>query len=711
MAANPTPVIDALLVLVKQHGKALSREDFTAGLPLVSEDVPRELVSRVLARAGLVGQVVDVDSLENMPYPACALLQNGRYVVITRRDLDDYVIADVEIPGGQQRVPVSELSLKFAGTLITALPQLEDIQRRHVGDNHNKHWFWGHFSSQKTLMFDIVLGSLIANLLAVAVSLFALQVYDRVIPNHSTTSLWVLVAGCFIAIILEAMLRISRSYLMDISGKTIEIDLSTYLLEKLNGMRLSSRPASPGSLVHMMREFGSVREFFTNSSIGTVADIPFVLIFLALIYAIAGNVVWIIVVGMFLIAIPSLLLQGTMLRLSSEMLGGTAAAGKLLTELTYGQETVKANRGESHFQRKWEEINLLNATKTTEQRALASILTYWATGVQQAVYIATVVAGVYMVFAGEFTVGTIIAISILSNRALSPVTQLAGTLARWQQVRSALTGLGEIANSEQERSPDRQFARKQILNGDITLKNTRFSHLPESPPALDIKSLVIADRSTVAVLGENGSGKSTLLKVLSGLYTAQSGSIAVDGLELRQIDPVDLRRNIGYLPQEVKLFAGSLRDNLLMGTTAHDDESIFEALRFSGLNKLIESSPLGLDMEISDGGDGISIGQRQSLGLARLYLQDPRVVLLDEPTASLDQTLETNLVKRLESWLDGRTCIVATHRVPILSVTDRVIVMRQGNIEMDGNTNDILKQLVARPVPDTQPDTPTDRQA
>lgn len=304
----------------------------------------------------------------------------------------------------------------------------------------------------------------------------------------------------------------------------------------------------------------------------------------------------------------------------------------------------------------------------------------------------------YLVFTGDFTIGTIIAISILSTRTLAPVTQLSGALARWQQVRTALTALDEIATSEQERSADRQFARRQILNGDIQLKNIEFSYVPESAPDINIKLLTIKNQSTVAVLGENGSGKSTLLKILSGLYSSQGGTVSIDGLELRQIDPTDVRRNIGYLPQEVKLFSGTLRDNLLMGSKVRDEQIILEALHFSGLHKLIESAPLGLDMEISDGGEGVSVGQRHSLGLARLYLQDPRIVLMDEPTASLDQTLEASLVQKLEPWLQGRTCVIATHRVPILSVADRVIVMREGSIQMDGGTNDILKQLMAKPV-------------
>ena len=701
-AERETPLADALLVLIAQFGKKANYADLTVGLPIHDgADIPLDLVGRVLARVGCVTKLEKRKNLESLMYPVCVSLKNDQFVVITAQEGSEFVLADVDVRGGERRITKKELSEQFNEYSITALPELEDIQRRHVGDNHVRHWFWGQFRLQKKLLFDVALGSLVANILAVAVSLFALQVYDRVIPNHSTTSLWVLVVGCLIAILLEAVLRVSRSFLMDTSGKAIELNLSVYLFEKLNGMQLSKRPASPGSLVHMMREFGSVREFFTNTSIGSAADIPFVLVFLSLIYAIAGNVVWLVVIGMILIVVPSILFQSKMQRLAAEMLGGSSAAAKLLTEVAYGQESVKAIRGESYFQRKWEEIIALNAAKTTDQRVLAAKLTYWSAAVQQSTYIATVVTGVFLVFSGDFTVGTIIALSILCTRALSPVTQLSGTLARWQQVKSALIGLDEIAHSKQERSPGQQFARRDVLSGDITLKNIQFSYIDDTAPNLDISQFRIKDGSTVAILGENGSGKSTLLKALSGLYSAQRGTISIDGIELRQVDPTDVRKNIGYLPQDVKLFTGTLRDNLLMGSLTHDEAGLLRALEFSGLSRLLSTSPKGLDMEIVDGGEGMSVGQRQSVGLARLFLQDPRIVLLDEPTASLDQTLEAHLVKELKSWLDGRTCVFATHRMPILSVADRVVVMRQGNVELDGAAGDVIKKLTAKPAPDS----------
>ncbi len=688
-----SPLLDAISVFTRVLDRDVSKDDLIIGLPNIDDDISLELVPRVFQRLGLIARVTTTQQIKSDRLPVCASLQDGSYCVVLRREKKHFVLADIDVPGGERKVEIRKFRKLFSGTVIEAFAEIEDLERRHVGKSFQGHWFWSKFYSQKKLIFEIVLGSFFANLLAVAVSLFALQVYDRVIPNQSVTTLWVLVLGAGLAILMEAFLRISRSYLMDVAGKKIEIELSTFLFQKLAGMRLSTRPASPGSLVYMMREFGSVREFFTATSVGSVADIPFVGIFLLLIYAIAGNVVWIITSAAVLIVLPSLLAQGKMSRLSEEMLGGTSAAGKLLTEIAYGHETVKTVRGEKLFQRKWEEINTLTATKTTAQRALAAGLTYWSASIQQVAYISAVVAGVYLVFTGEFTVGTIIAVSILTSRTLAPITQLSGALARWQQIKAALKGLEEIATSDQDRPADRSFARRSVLNGDIVIKDLSFEYTGEEAPNLKVANLQISKGEKIAILGANGSGKSTLLKILSGLFSASGGNISIDNLDLRQIDPEDIRRNIGYLPQEVKLFSGTLRDNLNMGSKRWDEDTLFAALDFAGIGKFIREHARGLDLEIADGGDGLSIGQRQSIGLARLYLQDPRIILLDEPTASLDQNLETSLIKNLEGWLNDRTCVIATHRLPILTLVSRIIVLQNGSPALDGPRDKVLEKL------------------
>jgi ATP-binding cassette subfamily C protein LapB len=354
---------------------------------------------------------------------------------------------------------------------------------------------------------------------------------------------------------------------------------------------------------------------------------------------------------------------------------------------------VRTQRGEDRIKRIWSELNTLSSLKSSDQRKLASVLTYWAQGVQQATYVAAVVIGAYMVFAGDFTVGTIIAIGILTGRTLGPLAQLSGTLARWTNVKTALEGLEAIAKAEQIEEDGRTYLRREDIRGGYELRGVEFRYDKDSGATLDIPALSIAAGQRLAVLGANGSGKSTLLKLLAGLYVPVKGKLALDGVEMGQIHPRDLRRGIGYLGQDVRLFAGTLRDNLNLTQLERDDERLFRALEFAGLAPFVKAHPKGLDLELRDGGEGLSIGQRQSIGWARIWLQDPRVVLLDEPTAALDQTLESTLVSRLGPWLDGRTAIIATHRVPILTLTDRTLILQNGKLAVDGPRDAVLAHL------------------
>lgn len=694
-AHSLTPLADVLLVYLRLFGKKTSRSEFLSGLPVANGDLSIELAKRALKRYGCVTQEHHAKNLKEAHFPFCAMMVNGEWRIVIGKNNKFYQIIDSTVPDGVRNVAVEKFETEYAGYGLQALLDIKEVERRHVDEPIKGHWFWGHFKGQSDLIRDVVLGSFVANLIAVAVSLFAMQVYDRVIPNQSVETLWVMVAGAMIAILMEALIKVSRSHLMDVSGKSIELDISKDLFQKLMGMKLSSRPMTSGSLLYSVREFSSVREFFTAASVGSVADLPFVFIFLLLVYVIAGPVVWVMIAAIILIILPSLFAQKTMSRYAEEMLGGSSAANKLLIEAAYSADTIKTTRAEGFFQKKWEEITILNAEKTSQQRYLASALTFWAAGIQQVSYVFAIVAGVYLVFAGEFTVGTIIAVSILSGRVLAPATQLSGTLARWQQVRSSLTGLEMIMESVQERPTDRKFSRREVFQGEIKVQNLVYQYSEESPKALQIQNIDIMAGKNVALLGSNGSGKSTLLKLLSGLYTPGSGKVLIDKLDLEQIDPEDARRNIGYLPQEVRLFSGTLRDNLMLGYMSADEVDLFEAIDFAGLGKHVRSHPLGLDMEIIDGGEGLSVGQRQSVGLARLYLQDPKIVLLDEPTASLDQTLEVKLINRLKEWLEFRTSIVSTHRMPLLNIVDEVIVLGNGSVAMQGERDEILSQLQA----------------
>jgi len=646
-----------------------------------------------LKSLGMLADVSRVDSMRGAHWPALAYMTSGQVLLVLGQSRGRLTVFDTTCPDNRAFVPVSDFKPFFTGLLVQAETPLSKVAETHRTESAPAHWFWGQFPRFRRQFGEVALGSFVANLLAVAVALFSLQVYDRVIPHQSEATLWVLAAGAALALLMEAFIKIARARLMDGAGRQIELSVLHILMNRILGMRSDTKGQAPNQVFSAMREFSSVREFFTASTIGTIADIPFIFVFLFLVASIAGNVVWVLIAGGILMVVPGFFLQRRMIRLTQETQGASAKSSRLLHESIFELDTLKTQRGEERVMRLWTELNTLSAMKSSEQRKLASALTFWSQGVQQATYVGAVIAGTYLVFAGQFTVGSIIAVGILTGRTLSPLTQLAGTMARWGNVKSALDGLEGIATAQQDADDARTYLRRESLAGNFELRDVTFRYEDDGAPTLDIKALGIKAGQRVAVLGANGSGKSSLLKLLSGLYQPETGRVMIDGAEMTQIEPRDLRRLIGYLGQDVRLFAGSLRDNLNLTMLERDDDRLLRALDFAGLGPFVKAHHKGLDLEIKDNGAGLSIGQRQSIGWARLWLQDPKICLLDEPTAALDQQLEATLVSRLETWIEGRTAIIATHRAPILRLTQRTMLLQNGRLTVDGPKEKVLSHL------------------
>ena len=657
-----------------------------------SDDVTMPAIAGALSSSGLVATQKSIKTPVASLWPALAEMTSGQMVLVLEQQGNTLFIYDTTCIGNRAEVALNEFMPVFAGTIVRADVAVRELSRRHASKGKQSHWFWGELRKFRRHVAEVALGSFVANLLAVAIALFSLQVYDRVIPHQSTATLWVLAIGAGLAMVLEAFLRIARARLMDGAGRQIELKVQQLLVDKILGMRANAGN-SQSQTFSAVREFSTIREFFTASTIGTMTDLPFIVLFLALVASIGGNIVWVLFAGGLLMVLPSFFMQRRMIKLTRQTQGASTKATRLLHEIVYESDTIKATRGEDRFRRQWSELSALNSLATSEQRKLASTLTFWSQGVQQATYIAAVVTGTFMVFSGEFTVGTIIAVGILTSRTLGPLTQLAGTMARWSNVKTALEALDKIADAPQDTDESRSYLRRDTIDGAYEIRDLMFKYDEESDRVVDISGLKIEAGQRVAILGANGSGKSTLMKILSGIYPPTAGRVMIDGVDMAQVMPRDLRRNIGYLGQEVRLFAGTLRDNLNMTMLERDDERLLQSLDFAGLGQFVRSHPKGLDMPISDAGQGLSVGQRQSIGWARLWLQDPKVCLLDEPTAALDQTLEQTLVTRLDHWLGQRTAIIATHRLPILQLTSRTVILQNGRLAVDGPREEVLAHL------------------
>ncbi len=674
------------------QGAAIPATDIAEALRAAdAADAPA--VAAALTALGLPCAVLDRPAPGPADWPACAVMQGGTLVLVIGQTEAAVELYDPTCPDDRAEVPFDDFARVYTGRLVASRPGIAELARRHEDAPRRAHWFWGEFALHRRAMVEVAAGSLVASLLAVAVAMFSLQVYDRVIPHQSEATLWVLAIGCFLAIALEGALKLARAGLMDVAGRKIELSVQDRLMGRLLHLRAAPGERRPSQLFQAMRDFGSVREFFTAGTIGSLTDLPFVLVFLALVASIGGNIVWVLVAGAVLMVLPGFLFQRRIMALTQATQGAGMKASRILYEAVYEHETLTVTRGEGRVARVWSELTALSAAMSTDQRRITTWLTTWAQAVQQVTYVLAVVVGAYLVFAGQFTVGTIIAVGILTGRTLGPLANLAGMLARWSNVKAALVALDAVAEAPQAVEEGRSYLRRDRLEGRFELTATTFRYDAKATPTLDIPALAIPAGQKVAVLGANGSGKSTLLRLLAGLYDPTTGRVLLDGVDMAQIHPRDVRRGIGYLGQDVRLFAGSLRDNLNTTQLERDDARLLAALDFAGLGPFVRGQPRGLDLEIKEMGEGLSVGQRQSMGWARLWLQDPAVAILDEPTAALDQTLEATLISRLQGWLSGRTAVIATHRVPILQLTTRTLILQSGRLAVDGPRDAVLAHL------------------
>lgn len=693
------PLLESLLIVCGLYERHVSATQLTAGLPLdASGHVTIGLLDRIGARADLSISVRHIKNIKSIPtglFPSMLLLRDKSVVVALSVEDDKCTILRPELPSSPIELNVDEINKLLTGTVIFCAPIARSNERAGLfGTQKGKHWFWNEVSKYKLQFIEIAGAAALTNILAICTSLFSRQVFDRVVPNQAFATLWVLVIGVLIAISLEFTIRMTRAYLVDIVGKRLDLGLSSRVFEQALGLRLDQRPKSTGSFVNQVRECDSVREFFTSTTIAAVSDLPFVFLFIAIIWIIGGPVAWVQIAAIPLIVIPGILAQPTLSKVSNRHLRENSIRNGLLIEAMTGAETVKVLRAEGRFQRLWEEYAALLAINSTKMRTLTNSLSYMASSVQQIAYVMLMVVGVYLISVGELTTGSLLACSILSSRAISPLTQLAGIFGRYQQMRAGLTGLEGIIKAQVDRPSDRHFVHRTRLHGDFKVDELEFRYEQTGEASLKLTNLHFETGTSVALLGTNGSGKSTLLKVLSGLYQPSAGAVLLDGTDIRQIDPDDVRRQVVYLPQDVRLFFGTLRENLLMGLKPRSDEELLEALNFVGADSLVRDHSKGLDREIGEGGSGISGGQRQSVGLARVWLRDPSVVLLDEPTAAMDHALEIKVIANMRTWLAGRTFIVATHRQPMLQLVNDAIIMNKGKITASGPVESVLAGLV-----------------
>ncbi|MFA0309891.1 ABC transporter [Vibrio splendidus] len=692
------PLLNSLIYVSRYYGLANSPEALINGLPLSDGKLTPFLFPRSAERAGLVAKENRSD-LENIPHlilPAVLLLKQGEACVLNSIDVEKQEAEIITAESGMVPIiiPIEELKEQFIGRYFLVKKQFRyDERSPEVLKTRKGHWFWSTIWESKNIYRDVLIASILINIFAIAAPMFTRLVYDKVVPNLAFETLWVLASGIFVVFLFDLILKLMRSYFIDVAGKKSDILISSKLFSKVLGIRMEAKPASVGAFAKNLQEFESIREFFTSATIGSLIDLPFALMFLALIWLMAGNLVFVPVAGVVILVIYALLIQGPLRRTIEE--GSRLASQKYanLIESLAGLETVKLFSAQSQFQFRWEEAVAHMANWNIKSRRITDSIQNTAGFVQQSTNVGMIIFGVYLIAEGELTMGGLIAATMLSGRAIGPLVQLSLLSTRYNQAKSSMTLIEQVMSMPDEQEEGKRYIHRPIIQGHIALDKVTF-HYPDSPVA-SIRDLTlnIKPGEKVAIIGRIGSGKTTLERLIMGLYKPTEGHVRIDDTDMEQLHHVDVRRNIGCVPQDSNLFYGSVRDNITLGRPLVDDRDVMDAANRAGVTAFTQQDPAGLERQVGEGGALLSGGQRQSIAIARAFLGRPPVLLMDEPTSAMDNRSEMHIKHQLNQLLPSETLILITHKTSMLDIVDRVIVMERGSIIADGPKAQVLSDL------------------
>jgi ATP-binding cassette subfamily C protein LapB len=688
-------LLDCLEALTRLLGNPVSREALLAGLPLEAGALTPALFVRAAERAGLAATLgrQPLADIARARLPAVLLLKGREACVLVSKDDER---ATIIREGSERSLSLHALAELYAGTAILLSPAMR-FQAGTAAERAARvhHWFWGTLARSWPIYGEVAVASVLINIFTVLSPLFFMNVYDRVVPNKAYETFWVLAVGVLVMYVFDLVLKTLRGYFLDAAGRRADVALSASLFEQVMNMRLDAGRQSVGTLANNLREFESLREFFTSATIAALIDLPFVILFIAVIWWIGGAAMALVpLVAIPLVALAGLALQVPLRNRILRLFAASEAKHATLIETLGAIEVVKSLGAASHLQRKWEGLVEFVAKESLGARLLSALAVNFSAWVQLSVAVGVLAVGVYLIGDAQLTMGALIACTIIAGRSLAPLTQLASLLVRYHQAMSALAALDRIMAAPRDRPREPTFVHRPRLRGEIQFREVLFRYPgPVQIDALCGASFAIRAGERVGVIGRVGSGKSTIAKLIVGLYQPAGGAVYIDGTDARQIDPADLRRNIGYVPQNLVLFSGTVRDNLLLGAGGADDAALLRAAQLSGLDEHLRRHPLGFDLPVGERGEALSGGQRQAVALARALVTDPPILLLDEPTHAMDHSSEERLKARLAGELKDRTLVVITHRESLLALVDKLLIIDSGKVMAYGPKDAVLQAL------------------
>jgi len=728
-AAAGDALLQCIVWLSKHHGRPRSAESLRAGAAIDGPLMPDQAL-RLLRdggyNAGLMAKsIADINPLL---LPAILLLGEGDACVLTRRLESDgneprYEVVFPDGQGQPAAATAKELSAAYSGFVMVVTPREEGASGRSADEllaPGSEHWLWGTLRRFMPYYRAAMVAALLSNVLLLVTGLVTAVIFDKVIPHAATTTLWTLAVGAFIALAFDLFARQLRSHLIDLAGRKADLIIGSRLFRQTLGVRMEHRPESAGSYAHYLGQIEVVRDFFSSAVLGALTDLPFVLLFIAMTFVIAGPLGWVLLVAVPLLIGLTLLLQSRIRKAVGTHLSEYADLQGTLVEAVEGLEDLKTSGAQSRFIRRYEASTAVAAESNLRARSATALSNNITMTAQQAITLTMLVWGVYLIQDGQLSAGALVGAVMFAGRALAPLSSLVGLATRYQGARACMLSIDELMRKPQERDAKRNYVPMGERAGQggqgkgrLRLAEVGFAYpLPKgvegnAPKVLKAVNLVLEPGERVAVLGRIGSGKSTILRLLAGLYLPSEGAVEIDGIDLRQIDPAEFRARMGFVGQEPRLFNGTLRDNVTMGRSDMHAGRLAEVARLTGLDRLVSAHPQGWDLGVGEMGGLLSGGQRQLVALARALVHRPQVLLMDEPTSSMDAQSELAFLRQLRDALTpGSTLVVVTHRPAVLELVQRIVVVDNGRIVMDGPRDAVLAALSgARPGPAAPPDT------